>query len=51
MTDHIPMSPKTFRSLDRLGVWRLSLGPRMLIASQSVALIHQHLDRQLWNWP
>lgn len=44
LTDHIPMPRKTFGSLERLGATRLSLGPRMLFASQCVVLIHHALD-------
>lgn len=44
LTDHIPMPKKTFGILDRLGATRLSLGPRMLFASQCVVLIHHALD-------
>jgi tRNA (pseudouridine54-N1)-methyltransferase len=44
LTDHIPMPKKTFGSLERLGATRLSLGPRMLFASQCVVLIHHALD-------
>lgn len=44
LTDHIPMPKKTFGSLERLGATTLSLGPRMLFASQCVVLIHHALD-------
>ncbi len=44
LTDHIPMPAKTFHTLDRLGAQRISLGPRMLFASQCVVLIHHALD-------
>lgn len=44
LTDHIPMPKKTFGSLERLGATKLSLGPRMLFASQCVVLIHHALD-------
>lgn len=44
LTDHIPMPKKTFGILDRLGATRLSLGNRMLFASQCVVLIHHALD-------
>lgn len=44
LTDHIPMPKKTFGILDRLGATRLSLGNRMLFASQCVVLIHYALD-------
>ncbi len=45
LTDHIPMPAKTFHSLEKLGAQQLSLGPRMLFASQCVVLIHHALDR------
>jgi tRNA (pseudouridine54-N1)-methyltransferase len=44
LTDHIPMPPKTLLGLERLGAKKLSLGPRMLFASQCVVLIHHELD-------
>jgi len=46
LTDHIPMPRKTFKSLARLGVEKLSLGPVMLHASQCISVIHNELDRQ-----
>jgi len=46
LTDHIPMPKKSFNSLKRLGVQNISLGPRMLFASQCVVLIHNELDLQ-----
>lgn len=45
LTDHIPMPKKTFNSLERLGTRKISLGPKMLFASQCVVLIHHALDR------
>ena len=44
MTDHIPMPKKSFNSLKRLGAIKISLGPKMLFASQCVVLIHNELD-------
>ena len=44
LTDHIPMPPKTFHTLDRLGAIKLTLGPTMLFASQCAVLIHHELD-------
>ncbi|AJR05737.1 tRNA (pseudouridine(54)-N(1))-methyltransferase TrmY [Photobacterium gaetbulicola] len=44
LTDHIPMPKKTFKSLERLGTQKLSLGPKMIFASQCVVLIHNELD-------
>ncbi len=44
LTDHIPMPKKTFNSLKRLDTEKISLGPKMLFASQCVVLIHNELD-------
>ena len=44
LTDHIPMPKNTFHTLDRLGAKKISLGPKMLFASQCVVLIHHELD-------
>lgn len=44
LTDHIPMPKKSFNSLKRLGAEKISLGPKMLFASQCVVLIHNELD-------
>lgn len=44
LTDHIPMPKKTFGSLERLGAKKLTLGKKMLFASQCVVLIHHALD-------
>lgn len=44
LTDHIPMPKNTFHTLDRLGAGKLSLGSKMLFASQCVVLIHHELD-------
>jgi len=46
LTDHIPMPKKTFHTLERLGTRKLSLGPKMLFASQCVVLIHHELDQR-----
>lgn len=45
LTDHIPMPKKTFNSLARLGVTKVSLGPVVLHASQCISVIHNELDR------
>lgn len=47
LTDHIPMPKKTFHTLKRLGAENISVGPRMLFASQCVVLIHNELDRRM----
>ena len=44
LTDHIPMPKNTFHTLDRLGTKYISLGPKMLFASQCVVIIHNELD-------
>lgn len=46
LTDHIPMPKKTFHSLERLGARKISLGSKMLFASQCVVLIHYELDQR-----
>ncbi|KXF83407.1 tRNA (pseudouridine(54)-N(1))-methyltransferase TrmY [Enterovibrio coralii] len=47
LTDHIPMPKKTFNSMKRMGVKKISLGPKMLFASQCVVIIQNELDIQL----
>lgn len=47
LTDHIPMPKKSMNSLKRLGVEKISLGPKMLFASQCITLIHNELDHQM----
>ncbi len=44
-TDHLAMPRKTDRFLERLGARPLSVGPRMLYASQCIAVVHNELDR------
>ena len=46
LTDHIPMPKKTFHSLERLGAKKVTLGSKMLFASQCVVLIHHELDQR-----
>jgi tRNA (pseudouridine54-N1)-methyltransferase len=46
LTDHIPMPKKTFGSLERLGAKKITLGSKMLFASQCVVLIHHALDER-----
>ena len=46
LTDHIPMPKKTFHTLERLGAKKITLGSRMLFASQCVVLIHHELDQR-----
>jgi tRNA (pseudouridine54-N1)-methyltransferase len=40
------MPKNAIRGLERLGATKLSLGPRMLFASQCVTLIHYELDQR-----
>jgi tRNA (pseudouridine54-N1)-methyltransferase len=44
LTDHMPMPKKSYNGLERLGAEKLSLGSKMLFASQCVLLIHNELD-------
>jgi len=46
LTDHIPMPKNTFHTLERLGAKKLTLGSKMLFASQCVVLIHHALDQR-----
>jgi tRNA (pseudouridine54-N1)-methyltransferase len=46
LTDHIPMPKNSFHTLDRLGAKKVSLGRKMLFASQCVVLIHHALDER-----
>jgi len=46
LTDHIPMPKKTLHGLERQGVRKISLGSKMLFASQCVVLIHHELDQR-----
>ena len=46
LTDHIPMPKNTFHTLERLGTKEISLGSKMLFASQCVVLIHNELDQR-----
>ena len=44
LTDHLPMPKNSLSGLKRLGAEMISLGSRMLFASQCVVLIHHELD-------
>ncbi|GMV30078.1 MAG: hypothetical protein AMXMBFR59_22030 [Rhodanobacteraceae bacterium] len=46
LTDHIPMPKNTFHGLERQGAKKVSLGSKMLFASQCVVLIHHELDQR-----
>ena len=45
-SDHLSMHKKANRFLLRLGARALSVGPKMLFASQCITLVHNELDRQ-----
>ena len=45
-SDHLSMPKKADRFLLRLGARTLSVGPKMLFASQCITLVHNELDRQ-----
>lgn len=51
LTDHMPMPKKSFGTLERLGAEEISLGPKMLFASQCVLLIHNELDHGIAKEP
>jgi tRNA (pseudouridine54-N1)-methyltransferase len=44
LTDHLPMPKNSLSTLERLRAGKISLGSRMLFASQCVLLIHNELD-------
>lgn len=44
LTDHIPMPKNSMKGLERLGTGKISLGSKMLFASQCVVLVHHELD-------
>ncbi|MBU6199160.1 MAG: tRNA (pseudouridine(54)-N(1))-methyltransferase TrmY [Xanthomonadaceae bacterium] len=46
LTDHMPMPKKSLSTLERLGAENISIGPKMLFASQCVLLIHSELDHR-----
>jgi len=45
LTDHIPMPKNSLHGLERLGAKKITLGSKMLFASQCVVLIHYELDQ------
>ncbi len=45
-SDHLSMPKKADKFLLRLGARLLSVGPKMLFASQCITLVHNELDRQ-----
>ena len=47
LSDHIPMPKNSIKGMERRGLTKMSLGPKMLFASQCVVLVHNELDRQL----
>jgi tRNA (pseudouridine54-N1)-methyltransferase len=47
LSDHLAMPKNSIKSLERKGLIKISLGKKMLFASQSIVLVHNELDRQL----
>jgi tRNA (pseudouridine54-N1)-methyltransferase len=47
LSDHLAMPKKNIQSLKRRGLQTISLGPRMLFASQCVVLLNHELDIQM----
>ena len=47
LSDHLPMPKNSIKGLERRGLTKISLGKKMLFASQCVVLVHHELDRQL----
>lgn len=45
LSDHLAMPPKSIKGLQRRGMKSLSLGKKMLFASQCVSVLHYELDR------
>jgi tRNA (pseudouridine54-N1)-methyltransferase len=46
LSDHLALPKNNIKALDRKGAMKLSLGRKMLFASQCIVLIHNELDRQ-----
>lgn len=47
LSDHLPMPKNSIKGLERRGLTKISLGKKMLFASQCVVLVQHELDRQL----
>ena len=47
LSDHLSMPKNSIKGLERRGLTKMSLGRKMLFASQCVVLIHNELDRNL----
>lgn len=46
LSDHLSMPKNSIKGLERRGLTKISVGKRMLFASQCIVLIHNELDRQ-----
>jgi len=46
LSDHLPMPKNSIKGLERQGATKISLGRKILFASQCVVLVHNELDRQ-----
>lgn len=46
LSDHLSMPKNSIKGLERRGLTKISLGRKMLFASQCVVLVHNELDRR-----
>ncbi|MBN8548683.1 MAG: tRNA (pseudouridine(54)-N(1))-methyltransferase TrmY [Deltaproteobacteria bacterium] len=46
LSDHLSMPKNSIKGLERRGLTKISLGKRVLFASQCVVLVHNEMDRQ-----
>lgn len=46
LSDHLPMPKNSIKPLERRGLTKISLGRKILFASQCVVLVHNELDRR-----
>lgn len=46
LSDHLPMPKNNIKALERQGLVKISLGRKILFASQCVVLVHNELDRR-----
>ena len=46
LSDHLPMPKNSIKVLERRGLTKISLGRKVLFASQCVVLVHNELDRK-----
>jgi tRNA (pseudouridine54-N1)-methyltransferase len=46
LSDHLAMPKNSIKGLERRGLTKISLGRKMLFASQCIVILHNELDRQ-----